>query len=129
MCDSNENQFPAKFFDDIALLEIKRSRLRENDNIRVEFIAAMSNILNKGFRYVVVSFEDVAYVNSGALGALIWGAKTLREKKGDIVLYGMNNFTIKVFKYTGFDIMFRFAKNLGEAIKIVKKRQNYPLDK
>jgi len=44
------------------------------------------------------------------------GAKALKEKEGELVLFGMNSAVKEVFKLSGFDTMFKTFASEEEAL-------------
>ncbi len=52
---------------------------------------------------VVIDFEDVEYISSAGLRALLIGEKTAKSKGGSMTIKGANETVKSVFSVTGFD--------------------------
>ena len=68
---------------------------------------AMGQSIEDDVTRIVLDMNSVDYTSSAGLRVLLLGAKSLKEKNGEIVLFGMNQAVKEVFKLSGFDTMFR----------------------
>lgn len=105
--DSNERVLKARLVGDLTvvnapeLLEALRVLIREADTHRV-----------------VLCFDDVGYVDSGALGALIEVRKTMGKRGGEVVLDHMPKELAGLIRIMKLDAVFQLGSvlpGLGEA--------------
>lgn len=69
----------------------------------------------RGIRRVVVALEDVPFVDSQGLVALIAGYRLFGSGAGDFRLVGAQDQPRLVFELTGFDRVFQISDSLTEA--------------
>ena len=97
------SEFPLKF-------EIK---IGEDSEIKLSgwFDASQvedaKNIFNKIDTTSTVSFNKLDYISSAGLGVLLMTQKRLKESGEQIILKGMNKHIREIFKYAGFDMIFK----------------------
>ena len=59
---------------------------------------------------LVINFQDVVYISSSGLRALVLGQKTASAKGGSMKIINTNQVVDDVFKVTGFDKMLNIEK-------------------
>jgi len=96
-----------QYSDDITLLKVS-GHLDSSSTGKLE--AVLQRLHNKdGARNLIVDLEDVSYISSGGWGLFVGRVKSLREKKADVVLVGMNPEVYDVFELLGFqDIIMQY---------------------
>ena len=77
---------------------------------------AVNNSVEAGVNRIVLDMEEVDYTTSAGLRVILMGAKALKEKEGELVLFGMNSAVKEVFKLSGFDTMFKTFVSEKEAL-------------
>lgn len=65
------------------------------------------NVFNKINKTSSVNFNKLDYISSAGLGVLLMTQKRLKESGGEIILKGMNKHIREIFKYAGFDMIFK----------------------
>jgi anti-anti-sigma factor len=55
----------------------------------------------------IVDFTDLDYISSAGLGVLLMTQKRLKDKGDELVLQNLNKHIREVFKYAGFDMIFK----------------------
>lgn len=65
------------------------------------------NIFNQINKTSNVNFNKLDYISSAGLGVLLMTQKRLKESGGQIILKGMNQHIREIFKYAGFDMIFK----------------------
>lgn len=55
----------------------------------------------------IVDFTDLDYISSAGLGVLLMTQKRLKDKGDELVLRNLNKHIREVFKYAGFDMIFK----------------------
>ena len=95
------------YSDDITLLKVS-GHLDSSSTGKLE--KALERLHESGgVRNLIVDLEDVSYISSGGWGLFVGRVKSLREKKADVVLVGMNPEVYDVFELLGFqDILMQY---------------------
>lgn len=83
----------------------------------MELNKAVNNSVENGAIRIVLDMEEVDYTTSAGLRVILMGAKALKEKEGELVLFGMNSSVKEVFKLSGFDAMFKTFATEKEALE------------
>ncbi|HEY9196016.1 MAG TPA: STAS domain-containing protein [Mucilaginibacter sp.] len=96
----------------IADIQHKEANLSNAD----QFKAELNGLINSGNKYVVVNFEQVIYVDSSFLGALVSALKLAMSKGGDIAVVGLNSDIKSLFQLVRLDKVFRIYTNIQEAL-------------
>ena len=65
---------------------------------------------------LILNFEDVDYVNSTGIGAIVAVAQQVRRRKGDLKLYGMKPDIRKVFDLVGASKILEIFETEQEAL-------------
>jgi anti-sigma B factor antagonist len=86
------------------------------------FREAMLELIENGAVNLIISMENVEYIDSSGLGALVGGLKRVSERNGRIVIVCNNPQIRKVFEITGLEKVFRLYSTEGEAVKSVSSR-------
>ncbi|MGF7073330.1 STAS domain-containing protein [Mucilaginibacter sp. P25] len=81
-----------------------------------QFKSELMSLINKGNKYVIVNFEQVIYVDSSFLGALVSALKLAMNSGGDIAVVGLNNDIRSLFQLVRLDKVFRIYTNTQEAL-------------
>ena len=69
-----------------------------------------------GEKKIVISFEQVEYVDSSFLGALVAILKALLPKQGSLILIEMNDDILNLFQLTRLNKVFVLADTLEDAL-------------
>jgi len=77
--------------------------------------AALQTALEKERPKVIVDLQDVPFIDSSGLAALVSGLRLAREKEGDIVLCGVQAQAQGVFRLTMLDHIFTIQPTSEEA--------------
>jgi len=85
-----------------------------------EFQAHINSLINSGVRYLIFNCNGLSYISSTGIGAFTSFLKLLKQKKGDMVLFGLQNKVLEVFQLLGFTKFFKIAINFNEALAILK---------
>ena len=83
------------------------------------FREIMLNVIEEGHKDVIVCMQNVQYIDSSGLGALVGGLKRVSEKKGRIVIVCDNQQVKKVFEITGLEKVFQIFAFEIDAIQAV----------
>lgn len=74
------------------------------------------------FPSVVIDFSGVPFIDSAGLGALIAGARRVRESGGDIVLCAPRKGIARLLTTAGMDRVLRVVDTLPEAVATFRTR-------
>jgi len=82
---------------------------------------AMVRINEKTERYIILNFQEIPYVDSSGLGAVISLLKDIHKHHKEIALCGMNRDVSNIFKMTQTDKIVTIYPDLDQAITNIKK--------
>ncbi|WP_423146205.1 STAS domain-containing protein [Rubrolithibacter danxiaensis] len=95
----------------LAELNLKEANLVEAERFKNE----MLGLINQGHKQIIVSFKNVAYVDSSFLGALVSSLKYAMSNQADISVVYLNKDIFNLFKLIRMDKVFKVHDNLPEA--------------
>jgi anti-sigma B factor antagonist len=103
---------------DLVLLTIvdKDANLTKSEN----FKKIVLKEIESGSRKLIISFENVDYLDSSFLGALVAILKNLVPKNGKLTLIELNNDIRNLFELTRLDKIFDLKNSLEAAIEGLK---------
>ena len=64
---------------------------------------------------IVLDMTGVAFMDSAGLGMLIWALKNMRQRKGDVRVFGLGQMVKDLFQITNMDQAFRVFGSEDEA--------------
>ncbi len=76
------------------------------------------DLSERGIKRVVVNLEDVPFIDSHGLGALIAGYKIFGSDPQNFRLTGIQDQPKLVFELTGFDYVFGTSRHVGEKMAV-----------
>ena len=86
-----------------------------------EFETAVKELIGKtGCKCLVMNFEEIDYISSAGLRAILAVAKVLKAGNGSLVFASLRDTVLNVFKISGFESMFAIYASEAEAIQKVK---------
>ncbi len=88
---------------DIALFLIKGKIGWENSRVLDREIL---KAIDAGCQHIVFNLDDVNFLCSGGIGALIYNMKKVQEKGGDIYIVSTSDYIQYLFATIGFNIIF-----------------------
>jgi anti-sigma B factor antagonist len=95
----------------IATIQVKEANLTVSDAFKDEMTALIDN----GNKFIVVNFEDVIYVDSSFLGALVSSLKYAIANQAEIVVAGLNKDVAGLFQLIRLDKAFKIYPSATEA--------------
>jgi anti-sigma B factor antagonist len=78
--------------------------------------ARLDDLLADGSRRLLVNLQQVAFMDSSGLSAIVSGMKGMRERGGEIAIACANTSILKVFAVTGLDRVLSIHSTVAEAI-------------
>ncbi|MCF2150284.1 STAS domain-containing protein [Desmonostoc muscorum LEGE 12446] len=93
--------------------EVKIIKLSGNLNATTsqEFRQSITKILEVGVKIVLLDFQDVTFMDSSGLGALVLAFKTLRAADIKLVICSINEQVRILFELTNMDKIFEIFPN------------------
>jgi len=91
----------------------------EMNNVE-RFEAAFARMLEEEDRDVVFDASRVEYFDSAGMGALLSLQKGVQQRKGRLVICGLNRSVAEVFRMVGFDVVFATFPDAGAASRSLK---------
>lgn len=85
-----------------------------------EFQTQINSLINSGVQYILFNCNGLNYISSTGIGAFTSFLKLLRQKKGDLVLFGLVSKVLEVFQLLGFTKFFKIAVDFDEALILLK---------
>jgi len=98
-----------------SVLVVKPFDRRMDASVAVDFKEKMASLINEGHDLVVLDMEGVDFIDSSGLGAIVSSLKTI-GRKGDLVISGLQQTVMSMFKLTRMDRVFRIFQNRDEAV-------------
>lgn len=92
----------------IATIMIAEANMDQADVFKMELIAGMDS----GKKQILISFENVQYIDSSFLGALVAALKHALANGGDLSVYGLNENILNLFEMIRMDKVFKVFKTL-----------------
>ncbi|MBD2415367.1 MAG: STAS domain-containing protein [Desmonostoc geniculatum HA4340-LM1] len=93
--------------------EVKVIKLSGNLNATTsqEFRQSITKIIEVGVKFVLLDFQDVTFMDSSGLGALVLAFKTLRAADIKLVICSINEQVRILFELTNMDKIFEIFPN------------------
>lgn len=99
----------------IAGIQVKEANLTVSDGFKDE----MTALIDQGNKYIVVNFEQVIYVDSSFLGALVSSLKYAIANQAEIVVAGLNKDVSGLFQLIRLDKAFKIY---GSAVNAAERK-------
>lgn len=87
----------------VALFVIKGKIGWENSRILDKQIV---KAIDRGCTYIVFNLDDVTFLCSGGIGALIYNMRKVQQKEGDIYIVSNSDYIQYLFATIGFNVVF-----------------------
>ncbi len=85
-----------------------------------EFQSHINELINSGVRQIIFNLSGLSYISSTGIGAFTSFMKSLRQKKGNMVLFGLQEKVLEVFSLLGFTKFFKIGTDLDEALLLLR---------
>ncbi|HEY9849650.1 MAG TPA: STAS domain-containing protein [Leptolyngbyaceae cyanobacterium] len=76
-----------------------------------QFRQEVSDLVNEGAKIVLVDFQDITFMDSSGLGALVLSLKTVRASGGKLFICSINEQVRMLFELTSMDRVFQIFAN------------------
>jgi anti-sigma B factor antagonist len=94
---------------------------RLDAKIALAFKEEMALIINAGASIIVLDLNNVGFVDSSGLGAIVTSLKLL-GRKGDLLIAGVKNDVMTMFTLTRMDRVFQLFPTADDAIKSLEDK-------
>ena len=84
-----------------------------------EYEKIIRETIDSGHIYFVVDFEQLDYISSAGLRALLLMAKLLKEKSGKVCFANVQGNVRSVFDMSGFTDLFKMENSVAEALAVL----------
>ena len=85
-----------------------------------EFQSHINAMINSGAQYIIFNCNGLNYISSTGIGAFTAFLKLLKQKKGDMALFGLQKKVMEVFQLLGFTKFFKIGASIEEATGLLK---------
>ncbi len=100
--------------DDVVLIQVKEERLDAHNS--GELKNQMLNLFEEGKNHIVIDLQDVRFVDSSGLGALVSGFKNASARNGNLKLCGLQPQVKSMFELTRLHRVFEIFPGTDEAL-------------
>lgn len=97
------------------VLVVKPMENRIDASVAVDFKEKMAGFINAQNDLLILDLSAVTFMDSSGLGAIVSSLKML-GRKGDLVISGVHQTVMNMFKLTRMDRVFRIFANKDEAL-------------
>ncbi len=85
----------------------------------------ISDLVENGANIVLVDFQDITFMNSAGLGALVSILKKVRSLGAELFICSLNEQVKMIFELTKMDLIFKPFANRNEVEQAVKNLDNF----
>jgi anti-sigma B factor antagonist len=85
-----------------------------------EFQSHINSMINSGVLYIIFNCNGLNYISSTGIGAFTAFLKLLKQKKGEMALFGLQKKVMEVFQLLGFTKFFKIGSSFEEALGMTK---------
>ncbi|MGQ9632037.1 MAG: STAS domain-containing protein [bacterium] len=82
----------------------------------------MKEVLDRGHTHVLLNFTQVEYIDSCGLGALVEAKRQLRQRGGDLGVFGLNRRVEEIFAMMDLNRVFPVFPDAARGIQEFRKR-------
>ncbi len=86
-----------------------------------EFEDTINRLMENNIKNIIISFKDVRYMTSSALGLLLSSKKIIDNRGGSIIFTDINEYVLWVITVCGANEEFRIEDNITNAINYLSK--------
>ncbi|MFB2978688.1 STAS domain-containing protein [Microseira sp. BLCC-F43] len=88
-----------------------------------QFRQEISKLVDNGANLVLLDFQDVSFMDSSGLGAVVLSLKTVRAAGGQLFVCSLNDQIRMLFELTSMDRVFEIFANREEFKKAMKSNK------
>jgi len=98
------------------ILIVKPSEKRIDASVATDFKGKMIDWINAGNKHIVLNLAEVDFIDSSGLGAIVSSLKAIGNG-GDLVICGISDTVITLFRLTRMNRVFQIFSTEEEALK------------
>ena len=102
-----------RFEGEVLIIEVQEQRV--DARVAASVKKYLTDKFDEGIYSLVLDFKNVKFIDSSGLGALVTALKQLGHR-GSMVLSGVDDSVMEVFKLTRMDRIFKVFSNEEEAV-------------
>jgi anti-sigma B factor antagonist len=87
-----------------------------------QFENALDSLVSSGRYFILIDCEDLSYISSAGLGAIMGVIETVRSNGGDILLCNLPQNVYTIFDTLGFTQLYKVFASEAEAIQFLAGR-------
>jgi anti-sigma B factor antagonist len=87
----------------------------------IELDLAIAKSVGEGFKRILVDCHALEYISSAGLGVFMSYIEEFRDKKIQMVLFGLKEKVINTFEILGLAELLHIRENKGEALKLANE--------
>ncbi|KPJ83014.1 MAG: hypothetical protein AMS17_18230 [Spirochaetes bacterium DG_61] len=85
-----------------------------------EFQSHVNSLINSGVNSIIFNCNGLNYISSTGIGAFTAFLKLIKQKKGDMALFGLQKKVMDVFQLLGFTKFFKIADDFESALALLR---------
>jgi anti-anti-sigma factor len=85
-----------------------------------EFQSHVNSLINSGINSIIFNCNGLNYISSTGIGAFTAFLKLIKQKKGDMALFGLQKKVMDVFQLLGFTKFFKIADDFESALALLR---------
>jgi anti-sigma B factor antagonist len=89
-----------------------------------EFQSHVNSLINSGINTIIFNCNGLNYISSTGIGAFTAFLKLIKQKKGDMALFGLQKKVMDVFQLLGFTKFFKIADDFDAALLTLRGEEN-----
>jgi anti-anti-sigma factor len=87
-----------------------------------DFQSHVNSLIESGIKKILFNCDGLDYISSTGIGAFTAFLKNLNQRKGDMVIFGLQNKVMEVFQLLGFTKFFKIATDLDTALQVLNRK-------
>ncbi len=100
--------------DEVVIIQVKEERLDAHNS--GELKSQMLSLFEEGKNHIVIDLQDVRFVDSSGLGALVSGFKNASARNGNLKLCGLQPQVKSMFELTRLHRVFEIFSGIEESL-------------
>jgi len=87
-----------------------------------EFQNHINSLINSGVKRIIFNCKGLNYISSTGIGAFASFLKNIKQKKGELALFGLQDRVKEVFQLLGFTNFFNIGEDFNQALEMIDKK-------
>jgi len=86
-----------------------------------EFQYHINSLINSGIKNIILNCNGLNYISSTGIGTFASFLKNVKQKKGQIVIFGLQDRVKEIFQLLGFISFFNIVEDFNQALEVINK--------